>query len=129
MIPCVSGRPWRTLIGVLLVALLAVSCSSDAVEDPSSRLAESFEQTFRGSFAYHLEAVADRDALEAMDATLGPIVARLNLFEIDGVVDGDTATMAFSLYGLAPIGEFRRFGDEEIFLRFGITQELSLIHI
>ena len=58
-----------------------------------------------------------------MDATLGPIVARLNLFEIDGVVDGDTATMAFSLYGLAPIGEFRRFGDEEIFLRFGITQE------
>ncbi len=124
MIPCVSGRPLRTLVGVLVVVLLAVSCSSEgASDDPSSRLAESFEQTFRGSFAYHLEAVADRDALEAMDATLGPIVARLNLFEIDGVVDGDTATMAFSLYGLAPLGEFRRFGDDEIFLRFGITQE------
>lgn len=119
-----TRRPLRVLASLLVVALLAGACSSGGTdEDPSSRLAESFEETFRGSFAYHLEAVADRDALEAMDATLGPIVARLNLFQLDGVVDGDAATMAFSLYGLAPIGEFRRFGDDEIFLRFGVTQE------
>jgi hypothetical protein len=115
------GGP-RRLPGLLLllavVAGAAVACTSDPEPaDPEEALVRTVQGTLDGAFAYRLVAEADRAAVEALGQDLGSVAARLNLFEVTGVVTDDAVSMDLSLFATAPLLEVRRFGDPSLYLR------------
>lgn len=109
------GRAW--LAGVLAVAVVAAGCTSDEPPDPETALVQTVDETLDGSFAYRLVAEADREALEDLGQSLGSVAARLNLFEVAGVVDGATVSVDVQVFGTQPLFQLRRFGAEELYVR------------
>ena len=111
--------PWRTAVAaVVLLAFGGAACTSPAEpSDPESALVQTVEGTLDGAFAYRLVAEADREALEALGRSLGSVAARLNLFEVTGVVDGDTATVDVQAFGTEPLFQLRRYGDDTVHVR------------
>lgn len=111
-------RPWWVAllaVGLMVVALGA--CSDPAPDDPESALVETLESTLDGAFAYRLVAEADREALEALGRSLGSVAARLNLFSVSGVVQGDTVTADVQVFGTEPLFQLRRFQDDTLYVR------------
>ena len=100
------------------MALLAGACTSDPEPaDPEDALVQTVEDTLAGSFAYRLAAEADREALEALGSDLGAVAARLNLFDVRGVVADGTVTVDVSAMGTEPLLQVWRFADDQVFLR------------
>lgn len=112
-----SGRTWR--VGVLAMCVVAAGCTADEPPDPEAALVQTIDETLDGAFAYRLVAEADRDALEDLGQSLGSVAARLNLFEVSGVVDGPTVSVDVQVFGTRPLFELRRFGAEELYVRVG----------
>lgn len=118
-----ARRANRSLVAVVaMIGMLAAACTSDGPVDADDRLASAFRETLDAPFAFHLAARADEEALEGLGDVLGPITARLNLFEVAGTVDGDTTTVDVSVFGTAPVLQIRRYGDSEQYLRVGLAE-------
>ncbi len=108
-------RAW--LAGLAAAGLVAGGCTGDDPPDPETALVQTVDDTLDGTFAYRLVAEADRDALEDLGRSLGSVAARLNLFEVSGVVDGSTVTVDVQVFGTQPLLQLRRFGAEELYVR------------
>lgn len=119
--PVGVDRRRRSVLGVLLVAALALgACESQAPPaGPEEALVQTVEQTLEGSFAYRLVAEADRQALEALGTSLGEVAARLNLFEVTGVVADGTVTVDVQVLGTRPLFQLRRYADDRVLVRVG----------
>lgn len=114
-------RGWRRVAAVgattLVVAGGLVGCTDDdAPTDPEEALVQTVEDTLDGSFAYRLAAEADREALEALGRDLGSVAARLNLFEVSGVVADGAVSVDVLAVGTR-LAELRRFADDAVYLR------------
>lgn len=110
----------RCLAASLAVGLLAsgaVACTDPEPADPAAALVQTVQDTLDGAFAYRLVAEADREAVEELGQSLGSVAARLNVFEVTGVVDGSTVSVDVQAFGTAPLLQVRRFGDDELYLR------------
>lgn len=106
------------LCAVALLGTGATACTSDPQPaDPEAALVRTVEETLAGAFAYRVVAEADREALEALGRSLGSVAARLNLFEVTGVVAGDTVTVDLQVFGTEPLLQLRRFDDEAVYVR------------
>ena len=107
------------VLGVLLAVALAVgACESEPPPaGPEEALVRTVEQTLEGSFAYRLVAEADRQALEALGSSLGEVAARLNLFEVTGVVADGTVTVDVQVLGTEPLVQLRRYADDRVLVR------------
>jgi len=115
-----ARRAPRWLAATLAVGLVgggAVACTDPAPADPEAALVQTVQDTLDGAFDYRLVAEADREAVEELGQSLGSVAARLNVFEVTGVVDGSTASMDVQAFGTAPLLQVRRFGDDELYLR------------
>lgn len=115
------ARGSRRVGAVLAVAVLAAgaltACTGDEPPaDPEEALVQTVEDTLAGSFAYRLVAEADREALEALGRDLGSVAARLNLFEVSGVVADGAVTVDVEAVGTR-LAELRRFADDAVYLR------------
>lgn len=110
-------RAW--LATVLMVAVMAAGCTADEPPDPETQLVQTIDETLDGAFAYRLVAQADREALDDLGQSLGSVAARLNLFEVSGVVDGPTVSVDVQVFGTRPLFQLRRFGSEELYVRVG----------
>ncbi len=112
-------RGRRRVLGVLLVVALATgACESEPPPaGPEEALVQTVEQTLEGSFAYRLVAEADRQALEALGTSLGEVAARLNLFEVTGVVADGTVTADLQVLGTEPLFQLRRESDDRVVVR------------
>lgn len=108
-------RAW--LAGLAAAGLLAAGCTGDEPPDPETALVQTVDDTLDGAFAYRLVAEADREALEDLGRSLGSVAARLNLFEVSGVVDGSTVTVDVQVFGTEPLLQLRRYGAEEVYVR------------
>lgn len=113
------GR-WVALLVVL--GLVASACTAGEPADPEEVLVDTVQQTFDEPFAYRLVAEADRDALAELGDELGSVAARLNLFEVTGVVHGEVATVDVALFSTTPLLQVRRFGDEQLYLRVALSE-------
>lgn len=113
--------PRRWLPGLLAAGVLVAAtgaCTSDpGPVDPEAALVQTVEGTLEGAFAYRLEAEADREALAALGRSLGTVAARLNLFEVTGVVDGPVVSVDISAFGTEPLFQLRRFDDDAVTVR------------
>lgn len=114
-------RGWRRVATVgALAALVAgglAACTSDEPPaDPEAALVQTVEDTLDGAFAYRLAAEADREALEALGRDLGSVAARLNLFEVSGVVADGAVSVEVQAVG-TPLAELRRFADDAVYVR------------
>lgn len=118
--PPVPGRAAVVVLAAL--ALVAVGCTSQPTVDPEQALVDTTQATFEGSFSYRLVAEADREALSELGDALGSVAARLNLFEVTGVVDGDVATADVALFSASPLVQVRRFGEQQLYLRLHTSQ-------
>lgn len=118
--PTATAR--RLVVALVALALLAVGCTSDEPADPEEALVDTVRATFDGAFAYRLVAEADREALEELGQDLGSVAARLNLLEVTGVVDGEVTTADVALFSTTPLLQFRRFGEERLYLRANVSQ-------
>lgn len=105
------------LVAVGLLAATTPACTTPDPVDPETALVQTLEETLQRAFAYRLVAEADREALEALGRSLGSVAARLNLFEVTGVVDGDTVSVDVQAFGTAPLFQLRRFDDEAVYVR------------
>lgn len=112
-----QGRAWLAVL--LAVGVAAAGCTADEPPDPETALVQTVDETLDGSFAYRLVAEADREALEDLGQSLGSVAARLNLFEVSGVVDGSTVSVDVEVFGTQPLFQLRRFGAEELYVRVG----------
>lgn len=113
----------RRLVAALsALALLVVGCTPDEPADPEEALVDTARATFEEAFAYRLVAEADREALEQLGEDLGSVAARLNLLEVTGVVDGEVTTADVSLFSTTPLLQFRRFGEDRLYLRANVSQ-------
>lgn len=112
----------RRLAAVLAaVAVLVTACSSDPEPaTPEQALVAAVEDTFEGAFAYRVVAEADRAALEDLGAALGSVAARLNVFEVSGIVDGEVVTVDLRVFGTQPLAQLRRYGDDEVYVRMAL---------
>lgn len=115
-----SERAW--LVGLLAMGVVAGGCTADEPPDPETALVQTIDETLDGAFAYRLVAEADRDALEDLGQSLGSVAARLNLFEVSGVVDGSTVSVDVQVFGTQPLFQLRRFGSEELYVRVGASE-------
>lgn len=112
-----AARRWLALLATgVLVAVGLVGCTDDPPADPETALVQSVEDTLAGSFAYRLVAEADREALESLGRSLGSVAARLNLFEVSGVVADGAATVDVAAVGTQLL-QLRRFPDDATYLR------------
>lgn len=109
------GRAW--LAGACAVGLLAGGCTADEPADPATALVETVDDTLDGAFAYRLVAEADKEALEDLGQSLGSVAARLNLFEVSGMVEGPTVTVDVAVFGTQPLLQLRRFGPDALYVR------------
>lgn len=114
-----NGRTW--LVGLLAMGVVAAGCTADEPPDPETALVQTIDETLDGAFAYRLVAEADRDALEDLGQSLGSVAARLNLFEVSGMVDGSTVSVDVQVFGTQPLFQLRRFGAEELYVRVGTS--------
>ena len=113
-----APRPRRWAAVLVAAALLVAGCTSEPEPaDPEDALVQTVQATLDGSFAYRLVAEADRDALEALGSSLGVVAARLNLFDVSGVVADGTVTVDVSALGTEPLFQLRRFADDRVFVR------------
>lgn len=115
-----SRPPVRVRLGLVAgaAALVLGGCTSAAAPaDPEEALVQTVQQTLDGSFAYRLVAEADREALEALGRSLGTVAARLNLFEVSGVVAEDTVSVDVQAFGTEPLLQVRRFADDAVYVR------------
>lgn len=111
---------WRRRGAAVLVALalLVGACTSDPTPaDPEDALVQTVQDTLDGSFAYRLVAEADREALESLGRSLGSVAARLNVFEVSGVVADGTVSVDVVAFGTAPLFQLRRFADDDVYVR------------
>lgn len=122
--PC-GGRAW--LAAVLVVGVIAAGCTTDEPPDPETALVQTVDETLAGSFSYRLVAEADREALDDLGQSLGSVAARLNLFEVSGVVDGATVSVDLQVFGTRPLLQLRRYGAEELFVRIGTDGPLAAL--
>lgn len=114
-----AGRILRLAV-VLLVAATA-ACTSNEPQEPEEVLVQTVRDTLDGAFAYRVVAEADREALDALGDDLASVVARLNLFEASGVVDGEVSSLDVQVFGTAPLLQVSRFSDHEMYLRVGLA--------
>lgn len=112
-------RPRAWLATVLMAAVVAAGCTADEPPDPETQLVQTIDETLDGAFAYRLVAEADREALDDLGQSLGSVAARLNLFEVSGVVDGPTVSVDVQVFGTRPLFQLRRFGSEDLYVRVG----------
>lgn len=112
-----GGRAW--VVGALAVGVVAAGCTSQEPPDPETALVQTVDETLDGAFSYRLVAQADREALDDLGQSLGSVAARLNLFEVSGVVDGATVSVDLQVFGTRPLFQLRRYGAEELFVRIG----------
>lgn len=113
--------PWRRVVAFLALAVVVggalTACTGDGQPaDPEQALVQTVEDTLAGSFAYRLVAEADREALEALGRDLGSVAARLNLFEVSGVVADGAVSVEVQAVG-SRLAELRRFADDAVYLR------------
>lgn len=116
-----ARRGWRRVAALAAAAALGAgaltACTGDdPPTDPEEALVRTVEDTLAGSFAYRLAAEADREALEALGRDLGSVAARLNLFEVSGVVADGTVSVDVQAVGTR-LAELRRFSDDAVYLR------------
>ena len=110
-------RRRRVLPALLALALVLGACEPEAPAGPEEALVQTVEETLEGAFAYRLVAEADRQALEALGSSLGEVAARLNLFEVTGIVADGTVTMDVQALGTAPLLELHRDADDRVLVR------------
>lgn len=111
-------RRGRRAWALALVAVLALAaCTVDQPATPEEALLQSVRDTLRGSHAYTVVVEADREALDALDADVGGVAARLDVLEVSGVVDGDVHVTDVSLLGGHPVLQLWRRGDEQTHVR------------
>ncbi|MDX1658698.1 MAG: hypothetical protein R3343_07755 [Nitriliruptorales bacterium] len=115
----------RTLrrTSLLLVLVLALAACGDG-GDPEERLADAFEDTFDGSFAYEFTVDADSEALGDLGDGAGQAAAFLGGFSVSGTVAEETASFGVTLLN-QQIFELRTIGEEAFYLRLGINDLLA----
>lgn len=115
-------RTGRFPVLVAVLGLLVAACGDGG--DPSDRLADAFEETFDGSFAYELTVDADASALEGLGEGAGQAAAFLAGFTASGSVHEDAATFGVTVLN-QPVLQLRSIGSDAFYIQLGLNDFLS----
>lgn len=122
--PRSSVRTARLLVLLLVLGALS-ACRSGEPADPTERFAQAVERTFEGSFRYRLSAVSDRDALDALGAESRQVAQFLNAFSLAGTISDEVTSLEVRAVTTTPVFEVRRFAEDDVFVRLGISDLLG----
>lgn len=122
--PRSRARTARLLVLLLVLGALS-ACRSGEPADPAERFAQAVERTFDGSFRYRLSAVSDRDALEALGPESRQVAQFLNAFSVAGTISDEVTSLEVRAVTTNPVFEVRRFAEDDVFLRLGISDVLG----
>lgn len=113
-------------VALLVGALLLAGCAGPPV--PEEALADAFERTFSGAFAFDATVDADRGALAALGENAGQAAAFLSGFRIQGRTDGTRHALTVRILG-TDLLDFRALSPEERYLRLGLSDLAAVADI